>query len=203
MAWYDRYKEERILIQQKGGHNKFWAAWYNEDTNDVHVRWARIGTKGQSQVKGFTSAYQAANFISSKFSEKQRKGYLDKYQGKQITQATLDQLNAEAAIVGTQNKCHQFQWVELKQNNGTISYNPITEERLYDPSCNPGILVNFETRKPIDDRSHFTFLFTLEKAFDVSAKIRQVSPDQQIQPKHPLYDMVKKVEEAIGRNLGA
>lgn len=42
MAWYDHYKQEKILVQQGDGHNKFWAAYVDEKTNIAHVRWGRI-----------------------------------------------------------------------------------------------------------------------------------------------------------------
>ena len=200
MAWYDRYKEEKILIHQSEEHNKFWAAGWDDQTNQVHVRWGRIGTKGQSKDHSFESQFEAVRFIEKKFGEKRHKGYAGKLNGMDITQAALDRLNTEAAIVGTQNKCHSFKWVELVASGNTIDFHEINEDRLYDPSCNPGILVVFETRKEIDNRDRFTFLFTLETTYDVRDSNR-ATEDMLVSSGHPLRKMVDKVEEAIGRSL--
>lgn len=114
MAWYDAYKEEKIVVQQEGNHNKFWAAHYDESTNTVYVRWGRFGTKGQSQEKKFGSISQAASFISDKYYEKKRKGYTDTdKQGNKIDHARFEMMCIEAAIVGTSNKCDALDWVEL------------------------------------------------------------------------------------------
>ena len=202
--WYDRYKDEKILIQQEAEHNKFWAAAWDEKNNEVNVRWGRIGTKGQSQVKRFSGRYEAVNFIDGKYREKRRKGYSDKFNGKDITQATLDRLNAEAAIVGTQNKCHDFKWVEIEiEAGGAVYFKEIPEERLYDPACHPAILVDFETRQDVGGRDHFRFLFTLEDTYDILGNSKRATKDQLVGASHPLRKMVDKVEEAIGRSLSA
>jgi predicted DNA-binding WGR domain protein len=198
--WYDSFKDEQIVIQQNDESNKFWAAHWNDKTNQVFVRWGRLGTKGQSQVKSFPTQYSAVNFINTKFSEKQRKGYHNELHGKVITHAMLDRLHTEAAIVGTQNKCHDFKWVELTPNGSAIDFKEISEDRLYDPDCSPGILVVFETRKEIDNRDRFTFLFTLEQTYDVRDS-KRAADNMLIKDGHPLRKMVVKVEEAIGRSL--
>jgi predicted DNA-binding WGR domain protein len=202
MGWYDNYKEEKILIQQSEGHNKFWAAWWDETTNKVHIRWGRLGSRGQSQIKDFPGSWKAGSFISGKYSEKLRKGYTNQLGGKEITQSVLDRLHAEAAIIGTQNKCHGFQWVEITQGTKFTDFVEISEERLYDPDCNPGILIRFETRKAVGGRDEFKFLFSLEGTYDVLGYSKQVAKNQLINNNHPLYKMVKKVEDAIGRSLG-
>jgi|GEM_PF-6466105 len=202
MGWYDNYKKEKILVQQDDTHNKFWAAWWDEKTNQVHVRWGRLGTRGQSQTKDFPGSWKAASFISGKFSEKSRKGYTSQHSGKEITQATLDQMHAEAAIVGTQNKCHGFAWVEITQEGDDILFVEISEERLYDPDCNPAIAIKFETRKNIDGCDSFRFLFTLDGTYNIIGS-SYTTVSQLVDDSHPLHKMVKKVEEAIGRSLGA
>lgn len=195
MSWYDRYKEERILVQQRGEHNKFWAAHWDDQANKVHVRWGRLGTKGQSQVKDFGSQGQAINFIENKFHEKRRKGYTDKIDGKVIDQGVFEKLATEAAIVGTQNKCHELQWVEIQDEDGG-DYQPIGEERLFDPDCNPGLLVTLETRKKYDGDTHFRLLFTFDKCFKITPY--RTTP---IDKSSDLYKMTSKVEEAIGRSM--
>tara|TARA_R110000868_G_scaffold115679_9_gene308795 strand:+ start:1679 stop:2299 length:621 start_codon:yes stop_codon:yes gene_type:complete len=204
MSWYDKYKGERILIQQSDEHNKFWAASWDDKTNEVTVRWGRMGTKGQSQVKQFEASHSAVRFIDGKFHEKQRKGYSTTFNGKEITQAALDRLHTEAAIVGTQNKCHDFKWVEVNvESNGDVCFREIPEERLYSPECHPAILVNFETRKDVGGRDNFRFLFTLEDTYDVLGHSNKATRDQLVASSHPLRKMVDKVEEAIGRNLSS
>jgi len=203
--WYDKLKEERILVQQKAEHNKFWAGRLDENTNTVETRWGRIGTKGQSQTKTFSSTYQAANFLENKLHEKRRKGYTDKFNGESIDSAVLEKLAVEAAIVGTQNKCHSMEWVEIVgEKNGRLSYKMIPDQRLYEPDCVPGLLVAMETRKEYDGETRFGILFTGDAAYrtnyqtgvsDVGATIVKISKSDE------LYELTKKVEEAVGRSL--
>jgi len=204
MSWADRYKEEKIVVQQAGNHNKFWAAYWDETSGNVYVRWGRLGTKGQSQVKHFGSNYAAANFIDGKYHEKRRKGYRDTDEaGQKITHARFDEMCTEAAIVGTSNKCHKLQWVELTETGvNTYEFTPINEDRLYAPDCNPGLLVELETKKEHDNRNRFKLLFTFEETFDVRDANR-AAPNQLVDSSHPLHDMTEKVEEAIGRRLSA
>ena len=203
MNWYGNYKEEKILIQQDGGHNKFWSAWCDEN-NQVHVRWGRIGTNGGSQTKDFPTCFAATRFIDGKFHEKQRKGYSTTFNGKEITQAALDRLHTEAAIVGTQNKCHDFKWVEINvEPNGDVYFREIPEERLYNPECHPAILVNLETRKDVGGRDQFLLLFTLEDTYDIPGYTNKATRSQLVSSDHPLRKMIDKVEEAIGRNLSS
>lgn len=197
MSWADRFKEEKIVAQRKGNHNKFWAAYWDESTGNVYVRWGRFGTKGQSQIKNFGSSYAAANFIDGKYHEKRRKGYRD------ITHAEFEEMSTEAAIVGSANKCHNMQWVELSEASpDTLEFTAIDEQRLYDPNCNPGLLVELETKKEHDNRNRFKLLFTFEETYDVRDANRAAA-NQKVEASHPLYDMTKKVEEAIGRRLSA
>ena len=203
MSWYDRYKEEKIVVQQGAGHNKFWAAHCDVMTNTVYVRWGRLGTKGQSQEKNFDSAYSAANFIDTKYYEKRRKGYRDTNEnGQKIDHARFEMMCTEAAIVGTQNKCHNMHWVELSATGDGFSYVEISDDRLYSPDCNPGLLVEFETKKEHDARNRFKFLFTFEETYDVRDAKRAIA-SQLVDSTHPLHKMVEKVEEAIGRKLSA
>jgi predicted DNA-binding WGR domain protein len=204
MSWADRYKEEKIVVQQSGNHNKFWAAYWDDSTGNVYIRWGRLGTKGQSQTKNFGSSYAAANFIDNKYHEKRRKGYRDRdEQGNQITHARFEEMCTEAAIVGSANKCHNMQWVELSETSpGVFGFAAIDEQRLYDPNCNPGLLVELETKKEHDNRNRFKLLFTFEETYDVRDANRAAA-NQKVEANHPLHDMTKKVEEAIGRRLSA
>lgn len=203
MSWTDRYKEEKIVVHQGPTHNKFWAAWWDDTTNQVHIRWGRLGTKGQSQTKSFGGSYAAADFIDTKYREKRRKGYLDLDEnGNPIDHARFEMMCTEAAIVGTQNKCHNMHWVELAADGDGFSYVEITDDRLYSPDCNPGLLVEFETKKEHDNRNRFKFLFTFEETYDIRDANR-AAKNQLVTSAHPLHKMTEKVEEAIGRKLSA
>jgi predicted DNA-binding WGR domain protein len=203
MGWCDRYKEEKIVVQRSGNHNKFWAAWWDENTNQVHVRWGRIGTKGQSQTKDFPSRWQATNFIDNKYNEKRRKGYTHEYNGEPITQEVLDALFIEAAIVGSQNKCDGMQWVEIESVEGSVMYAIVPDSRLADPECDPGLLVRLTTRKEYDGRTQFRILFTEDAAWLETSLSTSESGrcGTRIQKGHSLHKLVEKVEEAVGRSL--
>lgn len=133
--------------------------------------------------------YAASSFVEGKITEKRRKGY------RKIDKTTFDKLCVEAAIVGTQNKCSQLQWVEIL-DPVSLSLKPCDELRLQDPACNPGIMVDVETRKPYGGRTHFHLLFMFDKSIDLGTK-------QTITKASPIYEMTAKVEEAIGRSLTA
>lgn len=196
-TWYDKFKEERILIQKEDNHNKFWAAHWDDNTNLVHVRWGRMGTAGQSQTKPFTNSYEAINFIDNKYREKIRKGYSDRIDGKKVDRQLFEKLTIEAAIVGTQNKCSNMQWVEITNPN-TMQHTPISDERLFSPDCNPAILVSLETRKKYDGQNNFKLLFTFDKSYKIDGLRSEVISQQS-----DLYQLTKKVEEAIGRSLSS
>lgn len=200
--WYDKLKEERILVHQGSEHNKFWAGRLDENTNTVEIRWGRIGTKGQSQTKKFGSTYQAANFLDGKLREKRNKGYTNQHNGEPIDNTKLEELAVQAAIVGTQNKCHNMQWVELTSDGPSITYQHIRDQRLYEPDCVPGLLVSIETRKEYDGQTQFSILFTGDAAHKVShATSPRGVTNGKIDKTSQLYELTKKVEEAVGRSL--
>lgn len=203
MSWYEKLKTEKILVQQSSEHNKFWAGKLDESTCSVIVRWGRIGTKGQSQTKTFSSAYSAADHLDTKLREKMRKGYTSKLDGETIDAAKLEELAIRAAIVGTQNKCHKMQWVEITQEGSTFGFKAISDERLYEPDCVPGLLVAMETRKEYDGLTSFNILFTGDAAFTANTpKTLEVGVTTgKIEKTDKLYQLTKKVEEAVGRSL--
>lgn len=202
MAWWDKYKTETIVVHQGEGHNKFWAAQLDTNTFKVSVRWGRIGTKGQSQEKTFGSQYQAAGFIDSKLGEKRRKGYVETFNGQPIDSTKLEELCIEAAIVGTSNKCHAMQWVEITSDDpATIAFSKIDQTRLMDPTCNPALLVDIETKKEYCGRSRFSILFTGDAAYFSSPNPSVVAKSQRITPSHDAAELTGKIEEAIGRKL--
>ncbi len=188
MSWYDHLKQEQFFIQQEEEHNKFYITSIDEKTFTATVRWGRLGVKGQNQVKNFNSMYDAGRFIDGKISEKTRKGY------RKIDKAKFDKLCVEAAIVGTQNKCNNLQWIEFVGDS--LKFKPVTEDRLQSPECNPGIRVDVETKKAYGEQTSFRLLFTFDKAYD----LRNGEPTL-ITKSSPIYELTQKVEEAVGRSL--
>lgn len=187
MSWIDDFKQEQIFINREEKHSKYWSAVIDDKTHKTTIKWGRLGTKGQSQTKTFASNYAASIFVHDKIREKRRKGY------DPVDKATFEKASIEAAIVGTQNKCGQLEWVEITDPTH-LEYKPCSEARLQDPSCNPGIIVNVETRKKYDGRTSFNLLFTFNQSFNLNTK-------QIITRTSPIYELTSKVEEAIGRSL--
>jgi len=56
-----------------GASAKFWEV--DQDGSEVTVRWGRVGTAGQTKVKTFDSAAEAATHAGKLIAEKTRKGY--------------------------------------------------------------------------------------------------------------------------------
>jgi len=181
--------QETIYINTGKNHNKFWIVNIDKQTLTATIRWGRLGTQGQSQIKQFNNDWLLLNFIETKVIEKQRKGY------HKTTKTIFDKLCIEAAIVGTSNKCKNFEWVDIL-NLSPPQYKTCDELRLQDPNCNPGITVIVETRKSYGGRNSFHILFTADTSIDLGT-------NQTITKANPIYEMVQKVEEAIGRSLTA
>jgi len=200
MSLHDKFTEERILIQQDDEHNKFWAARLDESTMTVYIRWGRLGTKGQSQTKQFGGRYAATNFMHTKFNEKTRKGYKDNIRGETIDAGKLEQLSVAAAIVGTQNKCHAMEWVEIKSTDANgCHFSKINSDRIYEPDCTPGLMVNMETKKAYHSLTSFCLLFTGDAAY-LADPFTGVAY-QKVSKQDPLYELTEKVEQAVGRSL--
>jgi len=194
MAWLDRYKNETILVCNEENHNKFWACRYDESTKIVHSRWGRIGTGGQTQQVTMANDYEAAELIDKKRREKGRKGY------NPVDRKKFDEMNLQAAIVGTNNKCHSLRWVNVKEAGFSLA----TDTELQDPNCNPGIWINVQTKKVYDGRSGFEFLLTADHVYDLpivanTSTIMKFA--RAITKSSPLYELIRKVEEAVGRSL--
>lgn len=186
--WLNQHVEETILIHQGDNHNKFWTIRWDNTTKTIHTRWGRIGTAGGSKETP-ADVHTAPAIISRKQHQKMAEGY------RKIKSSDFDKLTIQAAIVGSQNKCHDLQWVEISSDGEHISWHVISEDRLYDPNCNPGLLLKLETRKCGGETS-FQLLFSVEKCYKVS--------DDSLFPiteGHALYSITKKIEEAISVKL--
>jgi predicted DNA-binding WGR domain protein len=221
--WSDKFKNERILIQQEQKHNKFWAAYWDDATNTVYVRWGRIGTKGQSQMKSFGSSTGAVSFIAKKYNEKLRKGYVDKIDGKSVDRKMFEELCLRASIIGTNNKLQDMKWMEWV-DGGSPEKSVIrtcTPERLMEPSCVPVLYISFQSKKPFGDRRFFDLVFAADGVYVCSfgrhnpkdpedgwsgystshSEVPVSELDGPLGEDHPLKEMLEKIEEAIGRTL--
>ncbi len=189
--WLDKYKKETTLINTGEAHNKFWSSAVDENTNQVTIRWGRIGTKGQQQVKDFDNQYGAIEFVRAKQGEKTRKGYHS------IDKKKFDELSIQAAIVGASNKCRNFRWVEITDLTAGFKIETCTEDRLQNPDCNPGLFVEVETKKEYNGRHVTALLFTFSQVYDVTDGRKVIL----VTKTSPLYELTNKVEEALGRTL--
>ena len=132
MAWYDKYKDDKILINREEEHNKFWIVRYDPTTHDVITKWGRVGTKGQSKTFHFSGSSGAFNHIRTKEAEKRRKGYTI------IDASALQRMTVEASLVGSNNKCVEFRWGEfVSYDDDILSFDPVEESRIMHPDCNP------------------------------------------------------------------
>lgn len=192
MSWLDKFKQENIVIQQSGYHNKFWMSQLDQKTFKVVIRWGRLGTKGQSQEKEFNAEYAALSFIRSKMDEKTRKGY------QPISKKKFDELCIQAAVVGTSNKCHAFKWVEIKDDQQFVTAD---ELRLSNPECNPGIYVEIGTKKNYNNKNHFKIVFTFDRVYVIESGDSYLRAGGLVLKNNELYELTQKVEEAIGRSL--
>lgn len=191
---------ETIVVNTAAGHNKFWAARTNQADNTVHIRWGRLGTTGQTQIKNFATAHGCESFIRIKASEKMRKGYTNKWRNMLIDQNILDKLSMEAAIVGTSNKCDDLRWVELVGGK----YVTIPDDRLQHPDCNPAISVTVTTKKEYNGKHKFNLLFTIDKVYLADENLFEFllnGTKEEITKQHFLYQFTANVEQAIGHSL--
>ncbi|WP_167519621.1 WGR and DUF4132 domain-containing protein [Intestinirhabdus alba] len=65
----------KIFICQDEKSHKFWAV--AQQDNELHLRWGKVGTNGQSQIKTFADAAAASNAELKLITEKTRKGYVE------------------------------------------------------------------------------------------------------------------------------
>ena len=63
----------KIYIYQDEKSHKFWAV--EQQGNELHISWGKVGTNGQSQVKSFADAAAAEKAELKLVAEKVKKGY--------------------------------------------------------------------------------------------------------------------------------
>jgi len=61
------------LVDPANNHDKFWQ--YQRDGNNVFITYGRRGTSGATQIKQFSSLWEAQQFIGRIVAEKTGKGY--------------------------------------------------------------------------------------------------------------------------------
>jgi len=190
-------------------HNKFYAFETDDTTHTVTTRWGRLGAKGQSATEHFGDKWDAQRYVNKKLQEKTRKGY------RVCSKPDFDKANLAAAIVGTQNKVGDMNWIEVyinpEQINGNlteISYRKITEDRLSQPDCNPGLLVKIDTKKEYAGETEFTMIFAGEKVYKSISNGNVVSRStgqpffKPIEKTDAVYKLVEKIGEVLGRVYG-
>ncbi|HAX5093408.1 TPA: WGR and DUF4132 domain-containing protein [Escherichia coli] len=65
----------RHFIYQDEKSHKFWAV--EQQGNELHISWGKVGTKGQSQIKSFADAAAAEKAKLKLIAEKTKKGYVE------------------------------------------------------------------------------------------------------------------------------
>ena len=65
----------RHFIYQDEKSHKFWAV--EQQGNELHVSWGKVGTNGQSQIKSFADAAAAEKAELKLIAEKTKKGYAE------------------------------------------------------------------------------------------------------------------------------
>ncbi|EPT8713313.1 DUF4132 domain-containing protein [Escherichia coli] len=65
----------RHFIYQDEKSHKFWAV--EQQGNELHINWGKVGTNGQSQIKSFADAAAAAKAELKLIAEKTKKGYVE------------------------------------------------------------------------------------------------------------------------------
>ena len=65
----------KTYIYQDEKSHKFWAV--EQQGNELHISWGKVGTKGQSQIKSFSDAAAAEKAELKLIAEKVKKGYVE------------------------------------------------------------------------------------------------------------------------------
>ena len=65
----------KTYIYQDEKSHKFWAV--EQQGNELHISWGKVGTQGQSQVKNFADVAAAEKAKLKLIAEKTKKGYVE------------------------------------------------------------------------------------------------------------------------------
>lgn len=180
------FKTKQIMVCRDGSHSKFYEYWLGEDELTTYARFGRIGTPGKSEA-GREHGHRdlASCYLRRKAYEKTRKGYVN------VDYNEFNRLSLQAAIVGTQNKCGDFHYVEFIDGN---QFRMVSEERLADPECKVGFMLDFSTRKPYDGLTDFILVIKPDASIVAYGQL-----DMKILPNdHAIYELADKVRDAVG-----
>lgn len=86
---------KRMFEFSEGTSNKFWEIW--SDGSEVHTRYGKIGTAGQTTVKDEGDDAKAAKLYAKLVAEKTKKGYVEVGGGSSATPAKAEPAKAAPA----------------------------------------------------------------------------------------------------------
>ena len=87
----------RHFIYQDEKSHKFWAV--EQQGNELHISWGKVGTKGQSQIKSFSDAAAVAKAELKLIAEKVKKGYVERYKSEQDRRVVKIGLTRKGRII--------------------------------------------------------------------------------------------------------
>lgn len=88
----------KTYIYQDEKSHKFWAV--EQQGNELHISWGKVGTNGQSQVKNFADAAAAEKAELKLIAEKTKKGYVEQAE----TNAKLTAVSVKKESVAAKNR---------------------------------------------------------------------------------------------------
>ena len=121
---------DKIFICREETSNKFWGYKLDQNTNDVEVRWGRLGLEGQKQIKAFPSKWKRDDFIEKKTREKLDGLYKE---------VTIDEYNLQLEIakdLGVGSKVQEMCFVVedgcyISEVKGANLYLPGVKPKVY------------------------------------------------------------------------
>jgi len=144
-----------IYVNTLGTSNKFWIYESNSNTH-VTIKWGRIGSIGQSQIKQFYNKYKMDSFIETKVAEKINEGY------KQVSDDEFAIHTKIAEAIGTGVKIDRVFFVEERGN----WLNKLDGKKLHDPNIKPLLYVRIVGRKTANaDTPIVNMLINVDDAF--------------------------------------
>ncbi len=87
----------KTYIYQDEKSHKFWAV--EQQRNELHINWGKVGTNGQSQVKSFADAAAAEKAELKLIAEKVKKGYVEELSSPSQPAITIETIEVDTADV--------------------------------------------------------------------------------------------------------
>jgi predicted DNA-binding WGR domain protein len=143
-------------------HNKFWSISLDITNKTVTRSWGRIGSYVQTKTDSFSTESEVYAFDRKQRTSRVAKGYV------LTNELRLQQLQLEARVIGSGNKCAGFLWLELLKTADVFDImKPIPLSRLNEPDCEPAALIDIEIRKPIDGNRFFVLFLSSFGVYEV------------------------------------